>query len=121
MLTKNNRLDRKTVEKVFKEGRFIGSTNLTLKYILKNENNAFKIAFITPKTASKKAVDRNLLRRRGYAIIKKHYNKAFPAGFIGCFVFGKKSMDNFGGRKNKVYNPAINLENEIKNLLNKIH
>lgn len=121
MLTKNNRLDRKTVEKVFKEGRFVGSTNLTLKYMLKNLDKGFKIAFITPKTASKKAVDRNLLRRRGYAIIRKHYNKAIPTSFIGCFVFGKKSMESFGGRKNSTYNPTLNLENEIKNILNKIY
>ncbi|MES2416362.1 MAG: ribonuclease P protein component [Patescibacteria group bacterium] len=120
MLPKNNRNDRKTVEKVFKEGFFVNFTNISLKYIATKESFPPKISFISPKTASKKAVDRNQLRRRGYAVIKKYY-ASLPKGFIGCFVFGKKSLQVFGGKKTLKYNPILNLENEIKNILSKIH
>ncbi len=119
MLSKKNRVNKKLVDKIFKEGRFINSPNLTLKFI-KDEYTTPRISFIAPKTASKKAVDRNLLRRRGYFIIKKQLGR-FPANFTGAFVFGKKSMEFFGGRKNKTKNPIKNLENEIENILNKIH
>ncbi|MEI8270808.1 MAG: ribonuclease P protein component, partial [bacterium] len=64
MLSKKNRVNKKLIDKIFKEGRFVNSPNLTLKFI-KEESLYPKIAFISPKTASKKAVDRNLLRRRG--------------------------------------------------------
>ena len=118
MLSKKNRTNKKLVDKIFKEGRFINSPNLTFKF-LKEESLCPKIAFIVPKNVSKKAVDRNLLRRRGYFVISKHLAH-FPADFVGAFVFGKKSMDVFGVRKNKTRNPILDLENEIKIILNKL-
>ncbi len=130
MLPKKNRLDRNMVEKIFKEGRFVNSANLSFKFILPPrlptspqpspcQGEGGRISFITPKTASKKAVVRNLLRRRGYNVLKKHFS-IFPAGFAGAFIFGKKSVVVFGGRKNKIYNPIQNLEAEVKNILSKI-
>ncbi len=118
MLSKKNRVNKKLIDIIFKEGKFINSPNLTLKFI-KEGFLSPKIAFITPKTTSKKAIDRNLLRRRGYFIIKK-YLKCFPTGFDGAFVFGKKSMEIFGGKKNKIKNPVKSLENEIKIILYKL-
>ena len=119
MLPKTNRLDRKTVEKIFKEGRFINSATISLKFFVDKTQKSAHIGFITPKTASKKAPIRNLLRRRGYAVIKKQMN-AFPAGFVGAFVFGKKSTEQFAGLKTKTKNPVVNLEHEINSILSKI-
>ena len=118
MLSKKNRTNKKLVDKIFKEGRFINSPNLTLKFI-KDQSVNSRVGFIAPKTVSKKAVDRNLLRRRGYFIIKK-YLVSFPANFAGVFVFGKKSMSIFGEKKNKTKNPILVLENEIKIILSKL-
>lgn len=125
MLPKKNRADRKTVEKVFKEGRFVNSANLSFKYKLIAGLSPI-ISFTAPKTACKRAVGRNLLRRRGYAVFKKLTSPPAPSpykgeGVTGVFVFGKKSLEVFGGKKNKSYNPILNLENEIKNILSKIH
>ena len=120
MLPKKNRLDKKIVENIFKNGSFVNSSNLTLKFISNKNTTPPRFSFITPKTASKKAVVRNLLRRRGYTVLKKYF-KNFHNGFVGAFVFGKESVEVFGGRKNKTYNPILNLENEIKNILSKIH
>jgi len=107
MLPKKNRVDKKTIEKIFKEGKFVGSPNLTLKFLITNRDKN-QISFITPKIVSKKAVKRNLLRRRGYAVLEKYFNK-FPAGFLGVFIF-KKYQDNI-----------LIIENEIKNILSKIN
>ncbi len=107
MFPKKNRADKKTIEKIFKEGKFVNSPNLTLKFI-KTFNNKKQISFITPKTLSKKSVVRNSLRRRGYIILKKYFN-TFPAGFFGVFIF-RKRQDNI-----------LILENEIKSILNKIN
>ncbi len=135
MLPKKNRTDRKTVEKVFKEGRFVNSANLSFKYmhptpalpLANGRENSIRISFTAPKTACKRAVGRNLLRRRGYAVLRKILRTSpLPSpfkgeGVIGVLVFGKKSMEFFGKKKNKLYNPILNLENEIKNILNKIN
>ena len=119
MLPKKNRADKKVVEKIFKKGVFSGSGSLVLKYLKENNTNIPQISFIAPKGIAKKAVDRNKLRRRGYAILKKYFH-LFPVGFCGAFVFGKNSIPLFGGRKNKNNNPTENLEKEIKTILKKI-
>ena len=119
MLPKKNRANKKIIAKIFKEGKSVFSDNLNLKY-LKNDFADRKISFIAPKIVSKKAVGRNLLKRRGYAVLEKYFKK-LPSGFSGVFIFGKKSLEIFGGRKNKKYNSIQNLENEIKITLNKLY
>ena len=120
MLPKKNRADKKAIERIFKFGRFISSPNLTLKFISTKEPVLPRVSVVAPKTVSKKAVDRNLLRRRGYAVLSKHIEQ-FPPGFLGAFVYGKKSMDIFSSKKTENYNPIQNLENEIKIILSKLH
>ncbi len=106
MLPKKNRADTKTVEKIFKEGKFLNSSNLTFKYLI--SGNGHEISFIAPKSVAKLAVKRNLLRRRGYSALKK-YIELFPSGTTGAFVF-KKYQDDIS-----------TLENEIKAILGKIN
>ena len=108
MLPKKNRADKKAVEKIFKEGRFLNSPNLTFKFI-KNENSPTpRISFIVPKSVSKLAVKRNLLRRLGYIVLCKHI-KNLPKNISGVFLF-KKYQDD-----------VSIVENEIKNILSKIN
>lgn len=107
MLPKKNRAGTKEVELIFKEGKFIVSPNLTFRYS-KSQNKEVKISFIAPKSVAKLAVKRNLLRRRGYSALEKHINY-FPLRITGVFIF-KKYQDN-----------VLILENEIKNILNKIN
>ena len=106
MLPKKNRVDTKEVDLIFKKGSSLGFSVLSLKY-LKNNSQEVKISLIAPKNIAKLAVKRNLLRRRGYTALKKYFNQ-FPPGFMGVFIF-KKYQDD-----------VLILENEIKNLLNKI-
>jgi ribonuclease P protein component len=108
MLPKKNRADTKTLEKIFKEGKFINSSNLTFKYVLNDNSGIPRISFIAPKSVAKLAVRRNFLRRRGYNILKKYLDQ-FPTGIFGAFVFRKNQDDVFI------------IENEIKTILAKIN
>jgi len=108
MLPKKNRADKKAVEKIFKEGKFINSSFLTFKFILINNISPPRISFIIPKNIAKLAVKRNLLRRCGYSILEKYISQ-FPAGILGVFVF-KKYQDDI-----------LILENEIEIILTKIN
>ena len=123
MLSKKKRADRKDIEQIFKDTRFISSQHLTLKFVLAKKKDLPRISFVVPKTVVKRATGRNLLRRRGYAVLEKYLNK-FPPGFKGIFVFGKKSIEIFGQRKNKGKNKtqdlAIELKHEIEIILNKL-
>ena len=108
MLPKKNRADKKVIEKIFKEGKFIGSPSFTFKFILINNSLQPRISFIAPKNIAKLAVKRNFLRRKGYIVLKKYINQ-FPLGTLGVFVF-KKYQDD-----------VLIIENEIKSILNKIN
>ncbi len=108
MLKKKSRVDTKTVERIFKTGKFINFPNLTFKFLLNINSDVPRISFIVPKTVSKKAVERNSLRRKGYNVLGK-YIKQFPVGLLGVFVFKKYQND------------VLIIENEIKTILNKIN
>ena len=107
MLPKKNRADKKAVETIFKEGKFLNSPSLTFKYLICGDKD-FRISFISPKSISKLAVKRNLLRRRGYKALENLFS-SFPAGIMGVFIF-KKYQDD-----------VSILENEIKTILSKIN
>ena len=116
MLPKKNRLDTKTVERIWKEGRFVNSPNITFKFI--KTKGETKVSFISPKTASKSAVLRNLLRRRGYRAIEPYMSKL--TGFTGAFVFGKKSLTQFGAKGPKSKEMMKNLDQELKFIVDKL-
>jgi len=118
MLSKKSRADRKTIEKVFKNGKFINSPNLTLRFIRTQEDFQPQISFISPKSSSKKAVVRNLLRRRGYAVLKRHLG-LIPPGVMGAFVFGSKSALIFGRKAAENKNGMQLLDFEVQTILKK--
>ena len=107
MLPKRNRVNKKEVDEIFKNGSFVNSPNLTFKFLHKKGIES-KISFISPKSISKKAVIRNKLRRIGYNILKKNKNY-LPVGLIGVFVYKKYQDDIYM------------IENEIKTIFNKIN
>ena len=108
MLPKKNRVDRRAVEKIFKEGRFLNSPGLTFKFIIQNNSFKPKISFVAPKSVAKLAVKRNSLRRKGYAVLGKFIDQ-FPLGTLGVFIYKKAEND------------ISIIENEIKNILSKIN
>lgn len=115
MLLKKYRGTKADINPIWKEGRFVSASNLTLKW-LKNKGKIPKIVFITPKTVAKSTVKRNLLRRRGYSAIN-HLIHSLPP-IIGAFMFSKDSLKAFGGKREEAMS---NLEDEIKTIISKIH
>lgn len=108
MLAKRNRADKKTIDLLFKEGKSIFSPSLTFRFILTGRPLPFRISFIAPKSVAKLAVKRNLLRRRGYAALRKYIGRA-PLGLVGAFVF-KKYQDD-----------VLILQDEIEKILSTIN
>ncbi len=113
MLPKKNRADKKAIEQIFKKSSFLSSLHLTFKFIT-NQGSSKKISFIAPKTVAKGAVERNLLRRRGYTALGRYFPQ-LPVGILGAFIFGKKSLEVFGGKEYKEI-----LEKEIEQILDKL-
>lgn len=103
MLSKINRVNTKEVEQIFLKGKSITSPSFTFKFI---KGDKEKISFIVPKKISKKAVERNHLRRIGYAILSQ---QPLPALITGTFIFRKAEEDR------------IILTNEIKTILAKVN
>lgn len=113
MTLKINRADKKTLDLVFKFGKFINSEHLTFRFILhdKNifkENNLVKISFVAPKSIARLAVKRNKLRRKGYSALKS-YIKKLPKSLIGVFLFRKYTED------------LIIIQDEVSQIFSKIN
>ena len=106
MLPKKNRVDKKEANLIFKSGKFLGSKNLNLKFI-KDNTTVKKISITVPKSVFKKATKRNNLRRKGYLLVQKYFDK-LPEGFLGMFIFNKKIESE-------------EIEHEIKNIFDKVH
>ncbi len=66
MLKKNQRLKRNEFEILLKKGKRIHNKHFVLTYINANET---KCGVVVSKKISKKATDRNLIRRRVYSIL----------------------------------------------------
>lgn len=106
MLSKRERLDKKSIEQIFKKGRVINSPSFSFKFLVKELPHS-RIAFIAPKKIAKLATRRNFLRRKGFNIFKK-YKKILPYPILGAFVF-KKYVDS-----------TTLLESEIKTIISKL-
>ncbi len=89
MLPKKQRINKKLFEKIFKEGKNYHSDFLGAKISrTKTENSQF--AFTVSKKIAPTAVQRNLLRRRGYSIVQKYLPK-IKTPIIGIFILKKGS------------------------------
>ena len=74
MLAKKQRLTKKEFDRVFAQGKRSHSPTLQLIYL---PDSNFRAAVVCGKKVFPKAVDRNLLRRRMYALLAqyhKHHN-----------------------------------------------
>ncbi len=107
MLPKKNRLDKKAVQRVFKEGKFLNSSSLTFKFILNKASASSRISVIVPKSVSKLANKRNHLRRKTYFVLKNYLKEIPPV--LGALIFRKYQDD------------TQTISNEIKNILSKIN
>ncbi|MBP9802722.1 MAG: ribonuclease P protein component [Candidatus Pacebacteria bacterium] len=116
MIPKKNRTSQKIVDLIFKQGKFINSNNISLKFYINKGNLETRVSFIVPKNVMKSAVGRNMLRRRGYNVVSKYLHD-LPLGLNGSFIFGKNSKEIFALRGNHKNTAFLNLENEIKQII----
>jgi ribonuclease P protein component len=94
MFSQKERVNKTAFPIVLREGRTANSDHLSLKYIeekeaKKGEKNRY--SFVVSAKVSRLAVDRNLLKRRGRYIIRKHSNKIKTP--ISCVFFFKSGAD----------------------------
>lgn len=85
MLPKIYRLRlKKDFDRIFKKGKFVGQRFFTLGYIA-NDLEFSRFAVVVPKKVSKKAVTRNLIKRRAVEIIRLNRSKV-KSGFDLAFL-----------------------------------
>jgi ribonuclease P protein component len=93
MLYSQNRLAKRAdIERVFKKGRsfFVGNLGIRLA---KNDLKVSRFTVVTSTKVSKKAVDRNKLKRRMREIIRKEILPNVQYGFDGVISTKKPLLD----------------------------
>lgn len=88
MLNKQQRLTKKEFNDVFEKGKPVHSDFLFAKILEINKKIPSKFSISIPVKIEKKAVKRNLLRRRGYAIIRENL-KNIKNGFSVIIIIKK--------------------------------
>ncbi len=69
MLPKKQRLTKKNLAYLFRKGKTVGNTHLNIRF-MKNTRLFSRFSITVSTKISKKAVERNLIRRRVYEIIR---------------------------------------------------
>lgn len=93
MLSKQNRIPRKDFKYLLEQKRYFNSPNFTLRFA-KRENKSPQFSVSVSKKVSKKAVDRNRVRRRVYSVLR---SVQAPEGMY--FFIAKPSSINLKGEK----------------------
>ena len=88
MLKKKQRVSKELFKEVFKKSKTLSSNHLSFRFYRETAVFRSKFSFIVSKNISKKATIRNLLKRRGYSIIKQNLKK-IKNSYIGFFSFKK--------------------------------
>jgi ribonuclease P protein component len=98
MLPKKKRITKELFADIIKKGRVVHGSLFLFRYI-KKENPHY--AFVAPKAVAKSAVERNRLRRRGYAALRLCTIKPIAGIFFykkiapkASFVEIKKDIDS---------------------------
>ncbi|MES3005021.1 MAG: ribonuclease P protein component [Patescibacteria group bacterium] len=88
MLSKKNRITRAEFESILSKGKRYHSPIFTL-YVVQSKNAVDKkFAFSVSKKVARGAVQRNKLRRQGYATLRTIVNSTQP-GFLYLFIYKK--------------------------------
>jgi ribonuclease P protein component len=84
MLSKKKRVTKELFPVILKKGGTLSTSLFSFRYI---PSEIPRYAFVAPKTVAKKAVDRNKLRRQGYAALRLYNLK--PCS--GVFFYKKQA------------------------------
>jgi len=102
MLKKTNRLLKNTdFARIIGRGRAMASENILLKYV-KTDSSQSRFGFVISAKVSKKATERNLLKRRMREIIRCNIGAA-SGGYDFVFIARKSALDlNFNELKEEI-------------------
>ena len=102
MLSRKNRINTELFKEVLKNGRVHNFNFFSLRVLKLPPQDENRFAFVAPKKIFKKAVQRNLLRRRGYNAVKNEFGKS--ASSLAAVFFLKKGAEelNFEDFKNEI-------------------
>ena len=111
MLPKNYRLTNEgDFKRVYEEKRSIFLPSLSLRYLAKEKNEGSRFGFVVSAKVYKKSTERNLLKRRMRAIVKKNLPDISPG--YDYIISARPKI------KNKTFKE---IEEEIKKLFEKSH
>lgn len=82
MLPKKKRVTKELFQEIIKQGGTLSTSLFTFRYI---KQKAPQYAFIVPKSVAKQALKRNLLRRKGYSVLRQNT----PKSGAGLFFYKK--------------------------------
>jgi ribonuclease P protein component len=91
MLPKSQRIPRKLFP-LFKSAKYSHTNNLFSLKVVKAQSVQSRFCFSVSKKISKKATDRNSLRRIGYSILRSKI-PSIEKGLLLCFYYRKYSKD----------------------------
>lgn len=110
MLPKEQRIDRQFFKKVWGQGKRFNTSYFSLVLLSGLPFERPKVSFVVPKDVCKKATDRNLLRRRGYAVFRELSRDFSVKKGVACVVVAKKTVARL---------PFFYLKKEMQNLFQK--
>ena len=98
------RISRGDFEKVFKNGHSLASTVFVLKFIKNLKNDEVGMSLVVSSSALKLATERNLLKRRGRAIVQKLLPR-LAGGYSMIFIYRpKKELISFKDTEEAIIN-----------------
>jgi|SRR3989344_471980 len=107
MLPQKRRVTTALFPKAVKRGKQLSSGHFSFKYSRDSNIKESKFSFVVSGSVLKKATDRNLIKRRGYSIIRKNNKTIKKLPLVGIF-FVKKGVGDIS---------YTQMENEIIFLL----
>jgi len=108
MLPKKRKVEKSLFTGVLNKSKSFYGKNISLRVFPIESLETTKFSFVVSKKVSNKANKRNLLKRRGFSVVKniiKHTNK----GFVCVFYY----------KKNALSSSYVEIEKDIKYLLTK--
>jgi ribonuclease P protein component len=110
MLSKKNKLSAKLFSLFGRSGRLFHSDNLTLRYGAKVlSGDDYKVSVVVSRKVSPKAVQRNLLKRKVFSIVRNSKENLKPKSVYIFYL--KKTINGVEIR---------DIEKEVNNLLRKV-
>lgn len=86
MLSKERRISQSLFAQILKDGKGFHSPNLSLRVSRRKDQGKSAFSFVVSSKAVKTAVGRNILKRRGRHVIKKHLFNIREGYFYAFFL-----------------------------------